>query len=113
METNSTSRPFNWRAFVSIGMFLSALALPFSGLMNHLLQFEALTTQRHFWMSVHNSSAILFCILAVWHIALNRRPLLHHARQAAGAFLSREALLALLLVVLLVGFVSTHALHVP
>jgi hypothetical protein len=113
METNSTSRPFNRRAFISIGMFLSALTLPLSGLMNHRLQFDAFTAQRHFWMSVHNSSAILFSILAVWHIALNWRPLLHHARQAAGAFLSREALLAILLVVLLVGFVSSHALHVP
>jgi len=112
MKTKVEKKPFNKRAFVSIVMFLSVLALPVSGIMNHNLQFELLTPERHFWMSVHNMSALLFTVCAIWHIAFNRRPLVNYAKRATGILLSKEALTAFVLVLLLVGVFSSHAFHV-
>jgi hypothetical protein len=58
MEQELKKKPFNKRAFISIAMFLAGICLPISGIMNHRLQFEPLTVERHFWMSVLNNSGI-------------------------------------------------------
>ena len=65
MSNNVVRKPFNTRAFISTVMFTSGLFLPFSGLMNHILQFEEMTIARHFWMSVHDISGLLFAIILV------------------------------------------------
>ncbi len=104
-------KPFSKRAFVSVAMFVSGLGLPVSGIMNHNLQFETLTTERHFWMSVHNMSAILFTIFLMIHIAYNWRSLMHYFKKIKGIRVSKEAILAIALVVFIVGLFSSHALH--
>lgn len=107
-------RPFNTRSFVAVAMVTAGLALPFSGLMNHFLQF-VVTPARHTWMTIHNSSSIMFLIFAIWHTALNWKPLLNHLRRARKQILipRREAMLGFLLVVLLVGLAAAHTLIVP
>lgn len=109
---NNLKKPFNKRAFVSISMFSSGMILPFSGIMNHRLQLETLSSQRHFWMAVHNMSATLFCIFAVWHVFYNWKALMNHIRQLKGISISKEAIYAMLLVFVVVGFYSSHAFHV-
>ena len=111
MEQELKDKPFNRRAFVSIAMFLSGLCLPFSGIMNHKLQFEPLTVERHFWMTVHNVAAILFIIFATIHISYNRRVLIQYTKKARDLFLSKEAVAAFVLVILLVGLFSLHVFH--
>lgn len=111
MEKDS-KKPFNKRAFVSISMFSSGIILPISGIVNHNLQFEALTSQRHFWMSVHNMSATLFCIFAVLHVFYNWKALMNHIRKLKGISISKEAMYAILLVFVIVGFFTSHAFHV-
>jgi len=101
-------RSFNKRAFISIAMFVSGLVLPFSGLMNHRHQFEQLTTARHFWMSVHNASGILFALFAILHIAGNWKSLLHYAKKTKDIAISKEALIAIILVVVTIGLFSAH-----
>ena len=81
MEQDVKKKPFNKRAFISIAMFLSGLCLPFSGIMNHNLQFEQLTVERQFWMSVHNTAAILFVIFAILHISYNWRLLINYTKK--------------------------------
>jgi hypothetical protein len=110
MET--TQDKFNKRAFVSVAMFTAGLALPFSGYMNHLTQFDAMTVERHFWMSVHDASALLFAIFAVLHVIYNWNALVRHIKRIKSISIKKEALLALALVILIVGFVSLHAFHV-
>ena len=110
METNK-KKSFNTRAFVSVAMFTSLLALPLSGYMNHILQFETLTTSRHFWMSVHDVAAILFAAFSIIHIILNRRALMGYVRKIKHISVSREAVLAIILVVFIVGFITMHAFH--
>ncbi len=110
METK-IKKSFNTRAFVSVAMFTSLLALPFSGYMNHILQFETLTTARHFWMSVHDVAAILFAAFSIVHIYLNRRVLLNYVHKLKTVAVSKEAILAVILIVFIVGFISMHAFH--
>jgi hypothetical protein len=105
-------KSFNKRAFVSIVMFISGLLLPVSGIMLHELQFEPLTTARHFWMSVHNMAAFLFTIFVVIHISYNWRCLIRYAKKIKGIAVSKEAVMAILLVVMIVGLFSSHAFHV-
>jgi ferredoxin len=103
---------FNKRAFISIAMLMAGVILPVSGIMNHLYQFERLTPQRHFWMSVHNMAGILFLIFAIIHVTLNWRPLVHHVRRTAEIVLSKEAIVAVVLVLAVVGLFAMHAFHV-
>ena len=102
-------KKFNYRAFCSVGMVLSGLSLPFSGFINHELQLEELTPVREFWMTVHNSAGILFFILAIIHLVFNRKVLIKHLRKAKGTMLSKEAVLAIAFVTLIVLSISSHA----
>jgi hypothetical protein len=112
MKIATQKKPINKRAFISIAMFVSLMGLPVSGIMNHQLQFEPLTPARHFWMSVHDVSAILFVALAIIHICYNWRVLLHYVQKAKETVISKEAIMAALLVVIIVGVISSHVLHV-
>lgn len=112
MEKEVKKKQFNKRAFISTGMFLSGLCLPFSGIMNHNLQFEQLSMERHVWMSVHNTAAILFIIFAIIHIAYNWRLLINYAKKTKETFMSKEAFTAIALVIVIVGLVASHTFHV-
>ena len=110
MEQKSKNKTFNKRAFVSVVMFLAGLCIPVSGLMNHNLQLEPMTVQRHFWMSVHNSAAILFAVFALIHIFYNWRVLVHYLKKVKEISISKEAITAFALVMIIVGLISSHAL---
>lgn len=73
-------RPFNGRAFVALMAAISGIALPVTGLGNHLSQAHPLTNPYHAWMSAHNSLGVVFCVFAIWHAVLHRRALLKHLR---------------------------------
>jgi hypothetical protein len=109
---STEKKPFNRRAFTSIAMFLSGTLLPISGIMNHKLAFSSLTPHYHFWMSVHNMSALIFCICAVTHVTYNWRALLHYINKVKSQKISKEALYAIILVLGVVGLFSSHAFHV-
>jgi hypothetical protein len=111
MDMSVEKKSFNKRAFVSIGMLVSALFLPFSGILNHELGFEPLTQNRHFWMSIHNMAAFLFVFFAILHMSLNWRALIHYVKQAKEVMITREALAAIMLVVTIVVVFSSHAFH--
>ena len=62
-------------------------------------------------MSVHDVAAILFAAFSIIHIILNRRALMGYVRKIKHISVSREAVLAIILVVFIVGFISMHAFH--
>jgi succinate dehydrogenase/fumarate reductase cytochrome b subunit len=107
-----TKKPFNKRAFTSTALLTSGLVLPFSGLMIHILQFEKLTLEGHFWMSVHDISGILFVIFSILHISFNWAALISYAKKAKDVFISKEELFAISLVIIIVGLISSHAFHI-
>jgi hypothetical protein len=112
MEQNLKKKPFNKRAFISTALFASGLMLPFTGFMNHSLQFDNLTIARHFWMSAHDIAGILFVILVILHISYNWKILLNYAKKAKERFISKETLTAIALVIIIVGLISSHAFHI-
>jgi len=111
VELKVVKRVFNKRAFTSVAMVMSGLILPVSGTMNHDLQFSGLTTERHFWMAVHNIAATLFIIFGFMHVTFNWKALSHYIVGLKKSVPSREALAAISLVILVVGVFASHALH--
>jgi hypothetical protein len=112
MEPVTNNKTFNRRAFVSTAMIIAILILPVSGIMNHVLQFSELTPARHFWMSVHNAAASMFVILAVIHLSLNGRALVHYLSAKGKLILSKESFTAAVLVAGIVFLFASHAYHV-
>jgi hypothetical protein len=111
MKQDAKKKPFNKRSFISTGLFLSGLILPFTGFMNHYFQFEKLTLERHFWMTAHNVAGILFVIFSIIHVYYNWRVLLSYVKKAKEMFISKETLTAIVFVIVIVGLVSSHAFH--
>lgn len=112
MKQDPKKKPFNKRAFISTALFVSGFSLPFTGFMNHYLQFEKLTLERHFWMSAHDIAGILFMIFTILHISLNWRVFVSYVKKAQKMFISKEALTAIAFVIIIVGLVSSHAFHI-
>ena len=110
METIKT-KTFNKRAFIAIVMCISGIVLPISGIMNHLLQMELLTQTRHFWMSIHNMSGLIFLIFTIFHIALNWKAIVNYAAKVKTYAITKEFITAILLATLLVGLAALHTLH--
>jgi hypothetical protein len=108
-----TSRKFNIRSFVALMIAFSGLGLPITGIANHIYGFTPLTLERHIWMSAHNILGLIFCIFSIWHIALNRRPLVGYLKGIGFSlsFLSREAMLAGAIVTVILLFFIGHAFH--
>lgn len=103
-----TQRKFNVRAFASIGMLISVIGLPFSGLMNHSLGFDELTNQRHLWMSVHNILGIFFIIFSTWHIILNRKALINYLKKASNLLICREFIYAASIILFFLTLAILH-----
>lgn len=111
MKTHQIKKPFSKRAFIANTMFFSGALLPFSGYMNHRLQSEPITGSRHFWMSVHDMTAILFTISVVIHIYYNWNSLKKYINNAQNLKISKEAIAAFVIVLAIVGLFSSHAFH--
>lgn len=90
-------KPFSYRAFWSLLAGIALVGLPWTGIENHLHQFDGLTAERHAWMAAHNALALVFVVAVTAHAVLNWRPLLRYARGITGRILpaSREVLVAL------------------
>ena len=109
-----TARKFNTRAFVALMIAFSGLGLPVTGIANHVYGSLPLTAARHAWMSAHNILGLLFVVFSIWHIVLNRRGLRNHIKGVAARVpaVSREGMLAGVVVALLLFLFIGHAFHV-
>ncbi len=105
----TTTRRFRWRAFWSLLLVLTAVGLAWTGIQNHELGLDGLTTARHAWMSAHNALAFLFLTAVTGHVVLNGRALLRHARGLAARLPSREAVTAVVLTAGLLFLAVGHA----
>ena len=94
---------WNQRRFVSVGVLFSGLALPITGLGDHLARHSPESSGPHAgigWVLAHVAIGALFVVFGTWHALLNRRSLLKYLRSRVRrpALPSREALSALALV---------------
>jgi len=93
-------------------MFISGLCLPFSGYLNHFYQFDNFSLTRHFWMAVHDVAGILFVMFSVLHIVYNWKALVIYAKITKDTYISKEALFAIMLVIVVISLFSLHTFHV-
>ena len=77
---NTDKKSFNRRAFTAMMSGLTALPLPFTGLILHGLSDGAISGDKHSWFMAHIIFGVLFVIFATWHAVLNRRPLLNYIK---------------------------------
>jgi hypothetical protein len=82
---NSDKKPFKQRAFTAIMSGLTALTLPFTGLILHGYSEGAINGDRHAWFMLHVGLGILFVVFAAWHAVLNRRALLSYIKGVGGS----------------------------
>ena len=108
----TAQKRFNYRSFIATGLSLTACILPVSGIMNHQLQFSPMTSDRHFWMSVHNMTGIIFVIFLLVHMVLNRRALWMYISTKRDNFINKELFAATALVAVPVILFALHAYHV-
>ena len=114
MDTTPAHR-WDQRGFVALSALLSGLALPITGLADHLAGHSPATDARVGWSIVHTSLGVMFVFFCTWHAVLNRRALLRYlrARAAWPALPTREALAALGLVGGVLFLTVTHAVVGP
>lgn len=113
MKAEKTNKKeFNKRAFTALISLISGISLPFTGLAMHVFHSSSLSGPRHFFIVAHEALGIIFTVSTVWHIFLNRKVLVNHLRGAAGRFagVSREALLAVALVAVILFAAAGHSL---
>jgi hypothetical protein len=105
----------NKRSLNVLIMLFSFSLLPFSGIMIHSTHgMSEREPIRHFAMSIHNLSAIIFLITCLVHLFVNRKPMFKYLSEKTPYYsrFKREAVIALAIVFTLVGFFSMHAFHV-
>ena len=73
-------RSFNKRAFTAIMAGLTALTLPFTGLVLHGYSEGAISGDKHSWFMAHVGLGFLFVVFAAWHAIINRRALLNYIK---------------------------------
>ncbi|TAL68155.1 MAG: DUF4405 domain-containing protein [Bacteroidetes bacterium] len=111
-EKIKAAKKFNMRAFISSGMIISVIGLPLSGLMNHYFAFDNMTIERHEWMSAHNILGLFFTVFLILHIIYNRKLLTGYLRNFSKLFISKEALVASLIVIFFLVLVLSHVYFV-
>ena len=105
----------NKRSLNVLMMLFSFTLLPFSGMAIHsthgMPEYEPI---RHFAMSVHNFAAIIFLTTTLIHLATNRKAIAKYIVTKTGEYsrFKREALIAFMFVVGIVGLFAMHAFHV-
>lgn len=111
MHTTAETQ-WNQRRFVAVAAALSGLALPLTGLADHL---SSQAGDPASWSIVHTSLGAMFAGFVVWHCVLNRRALARYFRIVAGAraLAGREVLAAAMLVGIVLAATVLHAVAGP
>ena len=110
------SRPtprWNQRAFVALAAALSGLALPATGLADHVARDSQQSGDPvRAWAIGHTALGVTFIVFSVWHILLNRRALVRYLRRRlSGRVPSLEFAAALTLVGILVVLAVAHGMR--
>ena len=102
--------PFNTRVLLALVMIGSFMFLPFVGLVLHLSSNAPFQPMRHLLMTVHNLAGIIFVLSLIFHLWLNRRPLLNYLKMALGkvGLYRKELVVAALLLVIPLGLGILH-----
>lgn len=108
MNTPAT-RQWDQRRFISCSVLIFGLALPITGIGNHLARHASGPHAGPGWVVAHVAVGALFVFFAAWHVVLNRRALSRYLRDkvARPPLPSREILAALVLVAVVLALALT------
>ncbi len=111
MKTTRTA--INKRALVSFLLLIALIFLIFSGLPLHFAAFSRNFTKHHALMTIHNTSALIFFIVALIHIFFNIRSIKGYLIQKVAASMKarRELFIAAIIVLGIVAFTTSHVFH--
>lgn len=110
----TTKQPLNRRALTSMFMAFSFILLPLSGIPLHFSRTnEAVGVLEHFLLSVHNISALIFIVAVLIHLGLNWNALIKYIASKTSEYfrIKKELFIALVIILVIVGLYSSHALH--
>lgn len=82
-----TSRPINRRALVAIGATVTGLALPVSGIADHLILGWNPAAGGNAASVIHWACGLLFIVFATWHVVMNRKAYRRHIAEVSGGLL--------------------------
>ncbi len=110
---NTKRTPINKRALVSFLMLTALAFLISSGLPLHFAAFSLSWTNYHALMTIHNTSALIFFVAALIHVSLNMRLIKNYLVQKVDASLKarRELAIAVVIVLSMVVFTTSHVFH--
>jgi hypothetical protein len=103
---------FRTRSFISLLVMFSATGLALTGITLEVHGLAAPRALRHACEAVHSVFALVFTVTGIWHAVLNRRAIVAAFKPGAArlALISREAALALGLVLVLIALFIGHTL---
>lgn len=78
---DANKKAFNRRAFTALMAGLTALSLPFTGLILHGFSEGRFNGDSHPWLMLHAGLGLLFVVFAGWHAWLNRRALARYIKK--------------------------------
>lgn len=78
---DAKQKSFNQRAFTALMAGLTALTLPFTGLILHGFSEGRFKGDPHLWFTLHVGLGLLFVVFAAWHAWLNRRALASYIKK--------------------------------
>jgi len=99
----SQRKLFNRRKFVSVGLFLSLAVLVVTGILIQVFEHFEEGFSIHFFTAVHVLVGMVFAVLSVLHTITNWKSLKSYIN-TKGAGISREAVWAFLVAIVVIGF---------
>jgi hypothetical protein len=107
----SERKSFNTRRFVSVGLFFTLASLVITGILIQISEALEQEFPAHFCTAVHVLTGLVFSVFSVLHIVLNWRSLKMYIKKTGKASISKEAIVALFAVLIIVLAVFLLAGH--
>ena len=105
-------KTFNSRSFLSIGAFLFFVLLSVSGIVLHAKDDKPYDFSKIFFIVAHNVSAVIFLIFSIGHILKNRKAIKSYMSGSAKKMISREMLMGMILLIVILVVCYTKAMSV-
>jgi magnesium-transporting ATPase (P-type) len=117
MTDQKGNKKFNWKSFISFGLFISFIIIASSGLVLYIapqgrvakwVNWQFLGLSKEMWQALHTNFTYTFLILSIFHIfALNWKVFLSYLKKKTGAGLPRKKELTVGVLLTAVVFLGT------
>ncbi len=105
MEKN---HKFDKRALTSVSLAAVSILLPLSIFLPHTPIFEHSEKTEHLFISIHATAGLVFTILLVIHLILNRKALKKYFIHEKQSSIRKDGIIASVVVILIIILLSTY-----